>query len=89
MVRLRTASVNAVRGLTKACGHRMPASSTRCFAKRSLQLCRQDSQMTLKTKQYDLQILELTQTEYPETQAPHPPTTRKGLLSSSMGPPSG
>src|ERR1700743_3326081 len=36
MVRLRTASVNAVRGLTKACGHRMPASSTRCFAKRSL-----------------------------------------------------
>src|ERR1700731_4065036 len=36
MVRLRTAAVNAVRGLTKACGHRMPASSTRCFAKRSL-----------------------------------------------------
>src|ERR1700745_3834993 len=36
MVRLRIAAVNAVRGLTKACGHRMPASSTRCFAKRSL-----------------------------------------------------
>jgi transposase len=36
MVRLRTAAVNAVRGLTNACGHRMPASSTRCFAKRSL-----------------------------------------------------
>jgi transposase len=36
MVRLRTAAVNAVRGLTKACGYRMPASSTRCFAKRSL-----------------------------------------------------
>jgi transposase len=29
LVRLRTATVNAVRGLTKACGHRMPASSTR------------------------------------------------------------
>jgi len=28
--------VNAVRGLTKSCSHRMPASSTRCFAKRSL-----------------------------------------------------
>ena len=27
MVRLRTAAVNAVRGLTKSCGHRMPASS--------------------------------------------------------------
>jgi transposase len=35
MVRLRTAAVNAVRGLTKACGHRMPASTTSCFAKRS------------------------------------------------------
>ena len=36
LVRLRTAAVNAVRGLTKSCGHRMPASTTRCFAKRSL-----------------------------------------------------
>ncbi len=36
LVGLRTAAVNAVRGLTKACGHRMPASTTRCFAKRSL-----------------------------------------------------
>jgi transposase len=36
LVRLRTASVNPVRGLTKACGHRMPASSTRCSAERSL-----------------------------------------------------
>jgi transposase len=36
LVRLRTAAVNAVRGLTKSCGHRMPASSTRCFAKRGL-----------------------------------------------------
>jgi transposase len=36
MVRLRTAAVNAVRGLTKSCGHRMPASPARCFAKRSV-----------------------------------------------------
>jgi transposase len=28
MVRLRTAAVNALRGLTKSCGYRMPASST-------------------------------------------------------------
>jgi transposase len=29
----------------------------------------QTAQMTLQIKQYDLQFLELTQTEYPETQA--------------------
>jgi transposase len=34
LVRLRTAAINAVRGLTKACGYRMPASSTKCFAQR-------------------------------------------------------
>src|ERR1700688_582699 len=28
LVRLRTAAVNAVRGLTKSCGYRMPASAT-------------------------------------------------------------
>jgi hypothetical protein len=80
-VRLRTAAVNAVRGLTKACGHRVPASSTRCFAERSLAtmppglaralapVLEQIAQMTLKIKQYDRLIIELTQTEYPETQA--------------------
>jgi transposase len=36
IVRLRTAAVNAVRGLTKSCGYRLPAFSTQCFAKRSL-----------------------------------------------------
>ncbi len=35
-MRLRTAAVNAVRGLTKSCGYRMPASATTCFAQRSL-----------------------------------------------------
>jgi transposase len=81
MVRLRTAAVNAVRGLTKASGYRMPASSTRCFAKRSLAVMPtgltqalgpvldQIAQITLKIKHYDRQILELTQTEYPETPA--------------------
>src|SRR3984957_3004647 len=43
MVRLRTAAVNAVRGLTKSCGHRMPASSTRCFAKRCVEVRRRAS----------------------------------------------
>src|SRR3979490_3074861 len=36
LVRLRTAAVNAVRGLTKSCGHRMPPSATKCFAQLSL-----------------------------------------------------
>ncbi len=81
LVRLRTAAVNAVRGLTKSCGHRMPASTTRCFAKRSLAVMPpglaqalnpvldQIAQMTLRIKQYDRQIQEVGQTEYPETQA--------------------
>jgi transposase len=81
MVRLRTAAVNAVRGLTKSCGHRMPASTTRCFAKRSLvamppglaqalsPVLEQIAEITLKIKQYDRQIQQLGQTKYPETQA--------------------
>jgi transposase len=36
IVRLRTSAVNAVRGLAKPCGYRLPASSTLCFAKRCL-----------------------------------------------------
>src|ERR1700710_1273464 len=35
-VRLQTAAVNAVRGLAKPCGYRLPASSTLCFAKRCM-----------------------------------------------------
>src|ERR1700730_18221803 len=81
IVRLRTAAVNAVRGLTKSCGHRMPASSTRCFAKRSLAVMppglaqalapvlEQIAAMTMKIKQYDRQIQELGQAKYSETQA--------------------
>src|SRR6201993_2824655 len=73
LVRLRTAAVNAVRGLTKACGHRMPASSTKCFAQRGqaamppgLKLAlgpilAQIAEMTLKIKQYDRDIQHLTQ----------------------------
>src|SRR5580700_7741555 len=81
MVRLRTAAVNAVRGLTKSCGYRMPASATTCFAQRSLAVMppglaqalgpvlQQIAEMTVKIKQYDRQIQQLGQTEYPETQA--------------------
>jgi transposase len=80
-VRLRTAAVNAVRGLTKSCGYRMPASATTCFAQRSVAVMppglaqalgpvlQQIAEMTIKIKQYDRQIQQLGQTEYPETQA--------------------
>jgi hypothetical protein len=73
LVRLRTAAINAVRGLTKACGHRMPASATPCFAQRSLAtmppglgqalgpVLQQIAEMTVKIKQYDRQIQQLGQ----------------------------
>jgi transposase len=81
IVRLRTAAVNAVRGLAKPCGYRLPASSTLCFAKRSLAVLpcglvqalgpvlEQIAEMTKKIKHYDGLIKRLTETEYPETQA--------------------
>src|ERR1700733_930038 len=80
LVRLRTAAVNAVRGLTKACGYRMPASSTKCFAQRGqaamppgLKLAlgpvlEQIAAMTLKIKQYDREIQRMPQIEDAETQ---------------------
>ena len=81
LVRLRTAAVNAVRGLAKPCGYRLPASSTRCFAKRSLAVMpptlaqalgpviEQIAEMTVQIKQYELQIKKVTETDYPEAQA--------------------
>ena len=73
--------MNSVRGLAKPCGYRLPASSTLCFAKRCQAvlppglaealrpLLHQIADMTVKIKQYDLAIRELTRTAYPETQA--------------------
>jgi transposase len=81
IVRLRTAAVNAVRGLDKPCGHRLPASSKLCFAKRCMAVLppglaealgpvlEQIAAMTVKIKQYDRTIKRLVETEYPETQA--------------------
>jgi transposase len=81
IVRLRTAAVNAVRGLATPCGYRLPASSTLCFAKRCLAVLppglarplgpvlHQIADMTVKIKQYDSAIQQLTEKEYPETQA--------------------
>jgi transposase len=81
IVRLRTAAVNAVRGLAKPCGYRLPSSSTLCFAKRCLAVLppglaralgpvlHQIADMTVKIKEYDRAIKQLTEKEYPETQA--------------------
>src|SRR6266550_3553621 len=73
LVRLRTAAVNAVRGLTKACGYRMPASSTRCFAQRGQAAMPPGLKLALgpvleqiaeiRIRQYDRQIQQLGQTE--------------------------
>ena len=81
MVRLRTAAVNSMRGLAKPCGYRLPTSSTLCFAKRCMAVLppglalalgpvlEQIATMTVKIKHYDRLIQQLTETEYPETQA--------------------
>ena len=81
IVRLRTATVNAVRGLAKPCGYRLPASSTLCFANRCMAVLpsglvealgpvlEQIAAMTVEIKQYDRTIRHLRETQYPETQA--------------------
>src|ERR1700688_2908845 len=77
LVRLRTSALNCVRGLAKPCGYRLPASSPLAFAKRCLAvlppglsaalspLLHQIADMTVKIKQYDRAIQQLTETEYP------------------------
>ena len=81
LVRLRTAAVNAVRGLAKPCGYRLPASSTLCFPKRCMEVLppglvqalgpvlEQIASLTVKIKHYDRLVKQLTETEYVETQA--------------------
>lgn len=81
LVRLRTAAVNAVRGLVKPCGVRLPSSSTSCFAKRCRvvlseallralsPLLEQIEQLSEQIKHYDRTILEMSRLSHPETQA--------------------
>ena len=81
LVRLRTAAVNAVRGLAKPCGHRLPASSTRSFPARCAgllpeglaaalePLLEQIAHMNAQIKLYDRAILKMAAVTYPETQA--------------------
>lgn len=79
LVRMRVAAINAVRGLVKPCGHRLPACSTGCFARRSLAVLPEEllkvlrpllvqiDMMSQQIKIYDRQILELARARYPET----------------------
>jgi transposase len=79
LVRMRVVAVNAVRGLVKPCGYRLPPCSTPAFTKRSLEvlpkqllsilgpLLVQIQSMTEQIKIYDRQILELSRSSYPET----------------------
>jgi transposase len=81
LIRLRTASVNAVRGLAKPCGCRLPSCATKYFHRRCLAalpegllpalkpLLEQIEHMTAQIQLYDRLILEMTKTSYPETQA--------------------
>ena len=81
LVRLRTAAVNAVRGLAKPCGYRLPASATLCFAKRCMEVLppglvqalgpvlEQIASLTAKIKHYDRLVRQLTETECVETKA--------------------
>ena len=81
LVRMRTIAVNAVRGLVKPCGHRLPLCSTESFARR----CRTDlpanlldivepllKQIEVAGEQitlYDRRIEELADGTYRETKA--------------------
>jgi transposase len=81
LVRLRTAAVNAVRGLAKPCGHRLPASSTCSFPARCAgllpggqaaalePLLEQIASMKERVKLYDRAILKMATVTYPETQS--------------------
>ena len=81
LVRVRTDLINAVRGLAKPCGYRLPKSATRCFPKRCLAsvpegwlpalppLFIQIESSNEQIKAYDRLILQMATEQYPETQA--------------------
>ena len=81
LVRLRTAAINAIRGLVKPCGFRLPKSATSCFAERCLSLLppglapalkpllEQVHQMSERIKAYDQLIAKMAKVDYPETRA--------------------
>lgn len=81
LVRVRTSLINAVRGLVKPCGYRLPKSASCCFPKRCLAALPESLLPALKPlflqlesineqiKAYDRMILQMAKEQYPETQA--------------------
>ena len=80
LVRVRTKLVNTVRGMVKAFGSRLPASSPEYFPRKVgnhvpaplqpalLPLLEQMSVLTSQIRAYDKQVEQLAQTRYPRTQ---------------------
>jgi len=81
LVQTRVAVVNAVRGLAKPCGYRLPAVSTSSFAARCRAelpagllpalgpLVEQIDQISRQIREYDRLLLEMMQVGYPEAAA--------------------
>src|SRR5262249_10103235 len=80
-VQSRTKIVNAVRGIVKSAGHRLPKSSTLTFARKAkgscpealrpalLPLLRVLEELTREIELYEKLIAKKAETEYPETKA--------------------
>jgi len=80
-VQARTKIINAVRGITKSAGRRLPASASLTFARKAKDLCpealkpallpllRIIEELTREIQLYDRMVAKKAQTEYPETQA--------------------
>jgi transposase len=81
LVRTRTGLINAIRGLAKPCGYRLPKSATSCFSGRCLPFVPEGLLPALKPlfaqvqsiheqiKAYDKLILKIAKEQYPETKA--------------------
>jgi transposase len=80
-VQARTKIINAVRGITKSAGSRLPASASLTFARKAKELCpealkpallpllRIIEELTREIELYDRLVAKKAETEYPETQA--------------------
>lgn len=81
LVRARTELINAIRGLVKTCGGRLPAVASSCFAQRCLpfvpkgllpalgHLFAQVGFIGEQGKAFDRFLLQMAQKQYPETKA--------------------
>ena len=80
-VQARTKLVNAVRGIVKSAGERLPSSATLTFARKAKQACpealqpalgpllRVIEELTREIALYDKLVVKKAETEYPETRA--------------------